>query len=292
MTPMSASSTTDYVLGRSPDEYARLTLQARILRPYTEKFFRTAGLEPGMRVLDIGSGMGDVAMLAADIVGPSGAVVGIDKDPAVVENARRRMVEYGCSPWVRFESVDIDAFRTTDLFDAVVGRYVLLYLPHAAATIRRLLNSVKPGGIVVFHDLDLSDPHPSYPACALWDQACHLVSGAFERAGTPLVFGRRLGETFVRAGLPFPTIAREGGVGGGRGSYIYRWLAGTVMSVTPRLAGLGLSLPPDLAPLETLDARLEEEVVRLGSQVAGPLQFAAWTRKPLLPPDAASPMRW
>jgi len=236
-----------------------------------------------MRVLDVGSGMGDVAMLAADIVGPSGDVVGIDKDPGVVENARRRMVEYGCSPWVRFEVVDIDAFKTTDLFDAVVGRYVLLYLPDAAATVRRLLDSVKPGGIVAFHDLDLSDPHPSHPACALWDQACHLVSGAFERAGTPLVFGRRLGETFVRAGLPFPTIAREGGVGGGRGAYLYPWLASTVMSVTPRLNGLGLSVPPELAPLETLAARLEEEAVRLGSQVAAPLQFGAWTRKPIEP---------
>src|SRR5262245_59415878 len=280
MCRMSQAATSDYVLGRSPQEYARLTLQARILRPYTEKFFRGAGLAPGMRVLDIGSGMGDVAMLAADIVGPGGRVVGVDRDPAVLEHARRRAAEYGCAPWVRFEAGDIDGFTTAHAHDSFAERYVLLYLPDAAATLRRLLTNVKPGGLVVFHDLDLVDPHPSYPPCALWDQAHHLLGEAFERAGTPLTFGRKLADTFVRAGLPFPTVVREGGVGGGRGDYLYPWLATTLMSVAPRLAGLGGSVPQALEPLETLAARLEDEVVRHGSQVTVALQYGAWARKP------------
>jgi 2-polyprenyl-3-methyl-5-hydroxy-6-metoxy-1,4-benzoquinol methylase len=62
---MSASISSNYVLGQSVHEYERLMLQGRLLRPYTEKFFRAAGVVPGMRVLDIGSGMGDVALLAA-----------------------------------------------------------------------------------------------------------------------------------------------------------------------------------------------------------------------------------
>jgi hypothetical protein len=60
---MSAPTPSDYVLGRSIHEYERLMLQGRLLRPYTEKFFRAAGLVPGMRVLDVGSGVGDVALL-------------------------------------------------------------------------------------------------------------------------------------------------------------------------------------------------------------------------------------
>lgn len=276
-----STATTGYVLGQSPEEYARLTLQARVLRPITEGFFRSAGIGPGMRVLDIGSGMGDVAMLAADIVGPGGCVVGIDRDPMVLERARQRTVEHGCSPWVTFEAVDIDRFAGAEPFDALVGRYVLLYLPDAAATVRRLLANVKPGGIVVFHDLDLSDAHPSYPSCALWDRSYQVVRDAFERAGTPLAFGRKLGPTFVRAGLPFPTVVAEGGVGGGAGAYLYPWIAATVTSVAPRLAQLGLSLPSELEPLDSLAARLEEEVVRLGAQVSAPIQFAAWARKAL-----------
>ena len=65
---MSSPTASNYVLGQSVHEYERLMLQARILRPYTEKFFRA----PGLRLLDVGSGMGDVALLSADIVGPGG----------------------------------------------------------------------------------------------------------------------------------------------------------------------------------------------------------------------------
>jgi SAM-dependent methyltransferase len=234
-----------------------------------------------MRVLDIGSGIGDVALLAAEIVGPNGRVVGIDKDPIFLEHARRRAVESGCAPWVTFEQATVDAFTTSDRFDALVGRYILLYLPDAAATLARLLESVKPGGIVVCHEVDLTDPHPSYPPCPLWDQGYKLVNEAFLVAGAPLTFGRKLGSAFLRAGLPFPTIVSEGTVGGGPGSHMYPWLAATVKSLAPQLPGLRLSLPRELEPLETLAARLEHEAIRMGSQVMASIQFGAWARKPL-----------
>jgi SAM-dependent methyltransferase len=278
---MSQPSATEHVYGRSPEEHARLTLQARILRPYTERFFRAAGLVPGMHVLDIGSGIGDVAMLAAEIVGPNGHVVGIDMDQSFLEHARRRAEENGCAPWVTFEQAKVDAFTTSDRFDALVGRYILLYLPDPAATLAHLLQCVKPGGIVVCHEVDLTDPHPSYPPCPLWDKGYKLVSEAFLCAGAPVTFGRKFGSAFLRAGLPFPTIVSEGTVGGGPGSHMYPWLAATVKSLAPRLAELRLSLPRELEPLDTLAARLEQEAIRLGSQVMASIQFGAWARKPL-----------
>ena len=253
-------------------------LQARMLRPYTEKFFRAAGLVPGMRVLDVGSGMGDVALLAADIVGPGGRVLGIDRDAAALDNARRRTDEQGCSSWVEFQASNLDEFTRTHQFDALVGRYVLLYQPDPCAIIRSLLRSVKPGGIVVFHEFDLPGPDASYPPCPLYDQVGMLVSEVFRRGAPPV--GRRLGKTFLDAGLPFPTIAAEILIGGGAGSYVYPWLANTLISVAPRLAQLGLSLPPGVAADHTLAGRMEEEAVRLGSQLLAPAQFGAWTRKP------------
>ena len=63
-----------YILGHSPAEVRRLMLQAAILKPITERLLREAGLTPGLRVLDLGCGCGDVAMLAAELVGPNGAV--------------------------------------------------------------------------------------------------------------------------------------------------------------------------------------------------------------------------
>ena len=77
-----------YALGRSDDEHARLTEQANFLRPLTERFFKKAGIAPGMKVLDVGSGVGDVAFLVAELVGPDGKVVGVDMDGAALEKAR------------------------------------------------------------------------------------------------------------------------------------------------------------------------------------------------------------
>ena len=68
----------DYVLGHSRPEIDRLQRQAEMLRPITERLLVAAGVEPGMRVLDIGCGPGDVSTLIADLVGPTGSVVGID----------------------------------------------------------------------------------------------------------------------------------------------------------------------------------------------------------------------
>ena len=69
-----------YVLGGTGYEHERLIRQARIFNPFTERLFRNAGVARGQRVLDIGSGVGDVAMLVAKLVGPTGEVVGVERD--------------------------------------------------------------------------------------------------------------------------------------------------------------------------------------------------------------------
>lgn len=73
---------------------------------YTEQALWLAGLEPGMRVLDVGSGPGDVSFAAARIVGPTGAVTGIDAEPSMVAFATTRAAEQQLSTvsFVRRES--------------------------------------------------------------------------------------------------------------------------------------------------------------------------------------------
>jgi hypothetical protein len=68
------SSSQIYVLGHSDQELARLNEQHRIVEPITRRFFLEAGLAPGMRVLDVGSGAGDVSFLASDLVGDTGII--------------------------------------------------------------------------------------------------------------------------------------------------------------------------------------------------------------------------
>src|SRR5208337_5280181 len=81
---------TEYILGHSEREIRRLMHQASILRPITERLLRGAGIGRGMRVLDLGCGAGDVSMLAAELVGAAGSVVGIDRSQEAIAVARER----------------------------------------------------------------------------------------------------------------------------------------------------------------------------------------------------------
>ncbi len=71
----------EYELGHSDRELKRLRLQAELIDPFTRQYYRDAGIEQGMRVLDVGSGGGDAALVAAELVGEAGEVVGVDIGP-------------------------------------------------------------------------------------------------------------------------------------------------------------------------------------------------------------------
>src|SRR6516165_844277 len=101
-----ASGQNDYVLGHTATEQLRLIRQARCLAPATEHFLRDAGIVSGMRVLDIGCGMGDVTLLVAQLVGPAGRVVSIDLDEASIDTASKRASAVG---------LDNTTFRRADL---------------------------------------------------------------------------------------------------------------------------------------------------------------------------------
>jgi tRNA A58 N-methylase Trm61 len=81
---------TSYVLPPTAEEEARLQRQAAFAEPFTRQLFQSAGIGAGMQVLDLGRGAGDVAMLAADLVGPTGRVIGIDSNPNLLATARAR----------------------------------------------------------------------------------------------------------------------------------------------------------------------------------------------------------
>lgn len=269
----------NYVLGNSLWEQERLMLQGRFMRPYTERYFRSAGVVSGMRVLEIGSGMGDVALLCADIVGPGGYVLGLDRDAKTLERARDRVTHHGCSSWVSFQAVDLDAFSTEERFDALVGRYVLLYQPDPSATLRRLLQFVKPGGVVVFHEVDFSFAHPpTDPPVPLVDRLMQLFPESFRRSGLPTDFGRRVGPTFVAAGLRFPTIVAETPISDGTDSYMSAWFASSLISVAARFEQLGMTMPDGFHADETLIGRLQALMRAQCTQVHGSVQYGAWTR--------------
>jgi ubiquinone/menaquinone biosynthesis C-methylase UbiE len=127
----------EYELGHSDRELKRLRLQARLVDPLTRQFFANAGLKPGMRVLDVGSGGGDTALLAEEVVSGEGEVVGIDQSPAAVAAAaaEKRIAAAGKRN-ISFRHGELDRLELGEPFDAAVGRYVLMFNPDPAAMLR------------------------------------------------------------------------------------------------------------------------------------------------------------
>src|SRR5262245_42152261 len=134
-----------YVLGHGDRELERLATQARQIGPITRRIFVEAGIAPGLRVLDVGSGGGDVSLLLAELVGPKGEVVGADRSPVAIEAATRRVQAEGLAN-VRFVEGDPAVLAFDAPFDAIAGRYVLMFQPDPAAMLRGLARQLKPGG--------------------------------------------------------------------------------------------------------------------------------------------------
>src|SRR4051794_16450494 len=193
-----ARSDPTYALKRSPEEYQRLSEQAAFLGETTERLLRAAGIGPGMRVLDVGSGAGDVALLAAELVGADGEVVGVESDVAAVGTARGRIEAVGLSNVTLVEG-DARTVALEGQFDALVGRLVLMYMADPVDALRRLVTWVRPGGVVTFQEFDF-DPTTnslSLPDETLWNQTGRLVTETFARAGTQMRMGRRLFSAFL-----------------------------------------------------------------------------------------------
>src|SRR5260370_14044370 len=130
-TPRSAPTASDYAMGSTDRERERLMRQGAVLRGFLASAFRAAGIEPGMRVLDLGCGVGDVAMLAAGLVGPTGSVVGIDRDAASVAWASKRVAEARHAN-IPFQTPALQDFPDSQPFDALLVPFILLHPPEPA----------------------------------------------------------------------------------------------------------------------------------------------------------------
>jgi ubiquinone/menaquinone biosynthesis C-methylase UbiE len=114
----------------------------------TEVTLRRAGIQRGMRVLDLECGAGDASLSIAKLIGPSGLVVGVDRSRQAIDVAERRATVAGYCYWTRFVAVDPDSFVPNERFDAVVARLPLLHQGERAA-FSRLSARVRPDGVII-----------------------------------------------------------------------------------------------------------------------------------------------
>ncbi len=190
----------DYVLGRSQEEYDRLIEQGGLLGPATERVLRAAGVCAGMRVLDVGCGVGEVARVVGELVGDGGEVVGVDVDEAAVRIAEQRLRHVG----VRFTGVvgDLRSVDVGDAFDVACCRMVLQYQADATEAIVTMARHVKIGGVIVAHEIaPVLTGARAYPAFPLAERVNGWIAAAYAGAGGNPHVGAELGRRFAEAGL-------------------------------------------------------------------------------------------
>jgi len=266
------------VLGRSEKETARLQSQARFMEPFAERLFRDAGVRAGMNVLDLGSGAGDVALLAARLVGPKGSVVGVDANAAILETARARARDAGHRN-VRFKAGDIRELALDAEFDAVVGRYVLMFVPDPIAALRAAVDHVRAGGIAAFQECDWTQSPYAVPSSPLLNQVWAWITDAFRKSGADTEMGLRLREVFLAAGLAEPQLHGDRPIGAGAGWGGYSHIAGLMESVLPFLEARGIATAEQVG-VDSLCDRLRHEVVSQNGVVVYQTLIRAWARKP------------
>ncbi|MDA3626972.1 class I SAM-dependent methyltransferase [Saccharopolyspora sp. WRP15-2] len=270
------SETHEYIVNDRDFEERRLLEQSVVLDPLTRRLFDAAGLEPGMRVLDLGSGAGNVARLAADIVGPEGSVIGVERDPDAVQRAQRLVDAAGYTN-IEFREGDVQELDVVDgVFDAVVGRLVLLFLPDPAEALRRALPLLRPGGVLCMQEPDLTYSWTSVDS-PLWRQVRGWVMDTLTAVGADMKMGLSLFATFREAGAPDPLLRMEAVAGGGANAPAFGW-ANVVEGILPLMERLGIAKTEEVEP-KTLTTRLLAEIADENGTVVGPFLYGAWATK-------------
>jgi SAM-dependent methyltransferase len=245
------------------------------LAPTTERLFREAGVGLGQRVLDVGSGMGDVAMIAARVVGPRGRVVGIDRHPGSVARATKRIAAAGFRN-ITFIEADANDLTIDGSFDAVVGRSILIHCPDPVATLRSVAEPVISGGIVAFQEVALQVALAVAAPVPLWSRLLSSIDEIFRRSGTNSELGLGLYRTFQEAGLRAPHMHLDMPIGDD---------AEIVQSEVDLLRTLGsaanehhVSLA-NLGDLDTLVERIQAEAAAAHTFIPFVAIVSAWSRK-------------
>jgi SAM-dependent methyltransferase len=192
-----------YVLATGEAAAYRLRLLHGLYGPGTRQLLLAAGLRRGMHVADLGCGVGMVTALLAELVGPEGHVVGIDASGDQLAEARRRLDAAGsCATLVQASAADTGL--SPGSLDLVYCRFLLLHLTEPERALDEMLTLLKPGGLLVCEDGDLTSAG-SQPPSALGAFA-DLFGRLGPHRGVDYTLGRRLFHLVLAAGFPAPEI--------------------------------------------------------------------------------------
>jgi len=188
-----------YLLGDSTAEVEHLTHQAEVYAEEAANLLDRVGLAAGGSAIDVGCGVLGILRLLCERVGPSGRVVGLERESRILDAARQAAARHSLPvEFVQGDATSLDL--PPDSFDFVHERTVLLNVHDPATVIAEMVRIARPGGVVALQEPDHSGwvcdpPHPA------WDPLLAELLAAYRRNGKNFNTGRRIARALRDAGL-------------------------------------------------------------------------------------------
>ena len=227
-----------YVLGTHDQELVRLGLQHRVWRPVVLDCWQKAGITAGKRVLDLGAGPGYAALDLAEIVGPSGEVVALERSGNFVKAMREFFQRRGLTN-VKIHEVDL---MSGDLpkgdYDFSWCRWVLSFVNDPPLLIKKLGEVMPKGGISIFHEYAHYETWRFLPRIATQEKFReHVIATWRESGGEPdgaaSLPALLLQNGFItRSATPHIFCVRPN-------NYMWQWPATFIEVYLPRLIEMG-----------------------------------------------------
>ena len=265
-----------YILGSSRAEQERLAAQARAIAGTSRRLLERVGIRPGMRVLDVGCGTGELSRLVAEMVGESGTVIAVDRDAAVLETAREEARRAGLQNLQFHESDFRDLPRNLADFELIAGRLVLMYQKDPAAAVRSLVDRSSPGGVIVFQEYDSTIPPTSVPELTLRNRVASWIWQTMRASGVEPQMGTKLYPVLRAGGLERVQAMAEVIVQTPETHYP---VAPLVRRLLPSMEEYGVATAAEVG-IDTLEQRLFEEISASGGVSIGPIIYGAWGHRP------------
>ncbi len=263
-----------YIIRGGPVGRERLRILSRVMRPTTLDLLRRVGVGPGMAFLELGAGGGDVAFDVARMVGPQGAVVGIDMDAPQLEIAREEARGQGLAN-VEFRRADILQDPIAGAFDVAHARFLLTHLADPALMLAKIASALRPGGLVVIEDVDFRGYFAWPPSPAL-GRYTELYRRTAERRGHDAFIGPRLPSLLEGAG--FAEVSMNVVQPAGTSGEVKLISPLTMENIADAVLAEGLATREEI---DALVAELYDYARTPGTVGCMPRVVEAWGRKPL-----------
>ncbi len=246
-----------------------------IVDEMTKKLLTDAGVKRGMKILDVGCGVGNLSLMLEEIIGPEGSILGVDNDENALAAARKRFQEMGVSN-ITFLKKELNEFSLEhDGFDAIVERRVLMYLNDPKKLIARLTPLLKTGGVIVAQEHDRTMAPGSVTPMPLHDKVNKWTWDAVKHEGCNIHLGFDLWNLLAQEGLAVEKIRAEAVVQTPDEPYPMEPI---VRAMQSRIINAGAATKEEI-DIETLEARLAEEREKTKSIYIKEMVFCAWARK-------------